>query len=246
MIFWELFWTFFQIGAFTFGGGYAMLPLIQSEVASHGWMTDAQLVDFVAVSESTPGPFAVNISTYVGMVTGGPLGGGLRHPGGGPPLFSHHFAGGPVLRPVPVQPHRPGGHVRPAPGGGGAHRRGGGVRGADGVFPRRGKPGRGANAWLSRRLGCFSPVPPPGLPEGPSHFHHLPVRPFGRWGRIAGSLLEFGGKYSEKKDTFVYCINCHYCCNSCRCSRQWRYEQTRASGAHGSRSTKLGRCFSNI
>ena len=74
MIFWELFWTFFQIGAFTFGGGYAMLPLIQSEVASHGWMTDTQLVDFVAVSESTPGPFAVNISTYVGMVTGGPLG----------------------------------------------------------------------------------------------------------------------------------------------------------------------------
>lgn len=74
MIFWELFWTFFQIGAFTFGGGYAMLPLIQSEVAQHGWMTDAQLVDFVAVSESTPGPFAVNISTYVGMVTGGPLG----------------------------------------------------------------------------------------------------------------------------------------------------------------------------
>mgnify|MGYP000227598241 CR=1 FL=1 len=64
MIFWELFWTFFQIGAFTFGGGYAMLPLIQSEVASHGWMTDTQLVDFVAVSESTPGPFAVNISTY--------------------------------------------------------------------------------------------------------------------------------------------------------------------------------------
>ena len=43
MIFWELFWTFFQIGAFTFGGGYAMLPLIQSEVASHGWMTDTQL-----------------------------------------------------------------------------------------------------------------------------------------------------------------------------------------------------------
>ena len=74
MILWELFWTFFQIGAFTFGGGYAMLPLIQSEVASHGWMTDAQLVDFVAVSESTPGPFAVNISTCVGVVTGGPLG----------------------------------------------------------------------------------------------------------------------------------------------------------------------------
>ena len=196
MIFWELFWTFFQIGAFTFGGGYAMLPLIQSEVASHGWMTDTQLVDFVAVSESTPGPFAVNISTYVGMVTGGPLGAACATLGVVLPSFSHHFAGSPVLRPVPVQPHRPRGHVRPAPGSGGAHRRGGGVRGADGVFPRRGKPGRGANAWLSRRLGCFSPVPPPGLPEGPSHFHHLPVRPFGRWGRIAGTDLE-GGSYES-------------------------------------------------
>ncbi len=45
-----------KIGAFTFGGGYAMLPLIQSEVARHSWMTNAQLVDFVAVSESTPAP----------------------------------------------------------------------------------------------------------------------------------------------------------------------------------------------
>ena len=71
MIFWDLFWTFLKIGAFTFGGGYAMLPLIQAEVERHGWMTDAQLVNFVAVSESTPGPFAVNISTYVGMETGG-------------------------------------------------------------------------------------------------------------------------------------------------------------------------------
>ena len=47
MIFLELFWTFLKIGAFTFGGGYAMLPLIQSEVARHSWMTNAQLVDFV-------------------------------------------------------------------------------------------------------------------------------------------------------------------------------------------------------
>lgn len=71
MIFLELFWTFFKIGLFTFGGGYAMLPLIQSEVAAHGWMTDTELVNFVAVSESTPGPFAVNISTYIGSEMGG-------------------------------------------------------------------------------------------------------------------------------------------------------------------------------
>ena len=66
MILLELFWTFFRIGAFTFGGGYAMLPLIQAEVAAHGWMEAEELVNFVAVSESTPGPFAVNISTFVG------------------------------------------------------------------------------------------------------------------------------------------------------------------------------------
>ena len=67
MILLQLFWTFFKIGAFTFGGGYAMLPLIQAEVAAHGWMGAEELVNFVAVSESTPGPFAVNISTFVGL-----------------------------------------------------------------------------------------------------------------------------------------------------------------------------------
>lgn len=75
MIYLELFWTFFKIGAFTFGGGYAMLPLIQAEVESHGWMASADLVNFVAVSESTPGPFAVNISTYVGTELAGIPGG---------------------------------------------------------------------------------------------------------------------------------------------------------------------------
>lgn len=71
MIYLTLFWTFFKIGLFTFGGGYAMIPLIQSEVIGHGWMTQEAIVNFIAVSESTPGPFAVNISTYVGAVTGG-------------------------------------------------------------------------------------------------------------------------------------------------------------------------------
>ncbi len=71
MIFFELFLTFFRIGAFTFGGGYAMLPLVQEEVLGHGWMAAEDIVDFIAVSESTPGPFAVNMATYVGMVTAG-------------------------------------------------------------------------------------------------------------------------------------------------------------------------------
>lgn len=70
----ELFWTFFCIGLFTFGGGYAMLPLIQAEVLKHGWLTEGEIVDFIAVSESTPGPFAINMATYVGIETAGPLG----------------------------------------------------------------------------------------------------------------------------------------------------------------------------
>ncbi|MGN1115772.1 MAG: chromate transporter [Candidatus Ornithomonoglobus sp.] len=76
MIYLSLFLTFFRIGAFTFGGGYAMLPLIQEEVISHGWMPMEQLVNFIAVSESTPGPFAVNISTYIGAEIAG-LGGAV-------------------------------------------------------------------------------------------------------------------------------------------------------------------------
>lgn len=74
MIYFKLFWTFFKIGLFTFGGGYAMLPLIQAEVAANGWMQTQELVNFVAVSESTPGPFAINISTYIGCETAGIMG----------------------------------------------------------------------------------------------------------------------------------------------------------------------------
>lgn len=70
MIFLELFLTFFKIGAFTFGGGYAMLPLIQSEALSNGWLTMEELIDFIAVSESTPGPFAINMATFVGTQMG--------------------------------------------------------------------------------------------------------------------------------------------------------------------------------
>ena len=73
-IFLELFLTFFKIGLFTFGGGYAMLPLIQEEVLAHKWMEVEEIINFIAVSESTPGPFAINCATYVGMETGGVLG----------------------------------------------------------------------------------------------------------------------------------------------------------------------------
>ena len=76
VIYLELFLIFFKIGAFTFGGGYALLPLIQQEVLSHNWMDLEQLVNFVAVSESTPGPLAVNLASFVGAETGGLLGAG--------------------------------------------------------------------------------------------------------------------------------------------------------------------------
>lgn len=76
MIYLELFWTFLTIGTFTFGGGYAMLPLIQEQVAAH-WgdvISQEAMINFIAVSESTPGPFAINMATYIGSVMGGPFG----------------------------------------------------------------------------------------------------------------------------------------------------------------------------
>lgn len=74
MIFLKLFWTFFKIGAFTFGGGLAMLRIAQEQVLKNGWLDADQIIDFVALSESTPGPFAINMATYVGASQGGILG----------------------------------------------------------------------------------------------------------------------------------------------------------------------------
>ena len=63
----QLFWTFFLIGMFTFGGGYAMLSLIQAEVVvEHAWLTESTFADIVAISQMTPGPVGINCATYVG------------------------------------------------------------------------------------------------------------------------------------------------------------------------------------
>ena len=68
MIYLDLFLTFFKIGLFTFGGGYAMIPMIRQDVVTvKGWLTESQINEFIGISESTPGPFAVNIATFVGM-----------------------------------------------------------------------------------------------------------------------------------------------------------------------------------
>lgn len=65
---WEIFLTFLKIGAFTFGGGYAMIPLIQKEtVEKRGWISDDDILEIVAIAESTPGPIAVNSATFVGF-----------------------------------------------------------------------------------------------------------------------------------------------------------------------------------
>ena len=72
---WELFITFFKIGGFTFGGGYAMIPLIQKEVVDNKkWVSDEDILDIVAIAESTPGPIAINSATFIGYRTAGVLG----------------------------------------------------------------------------------------------------------------------------------------------------------------------------
>lgn len=66
-LYFELFWTFFVIGMFTIGGGYAMLSLIQNEVVTvHKWIDDTMFTDIVAISQMTPGPIGINSATYIG------------------------------------------------------------------------------------------------------------------------------------------------------------------------------------
>ncbi len=72
---WQVFFTFFKIGAFTFGGGYAMIPLIQNEaVERNKWITDDDILEIIAIAESTPGPIAINSATFVGYRAAGVLG----------------------------------------------------------------------------------------------------------------------------------------------------------------------------
>jgi chromate transporter len=78
MVYLDIFITFFKIGLFSFGGGYAMLPLIQQEVVTrHNWVTAKEFIDIVAISQVTPGPIAINSATYIGFKTTGVLGSAL-------------------------------------------------------------------------------------------------------------------------------------------------------------------------
>lgn len=74
MIYLELLFSFIKIGLFSFGGGYAMIPLIQKEIEMHGWIRPSEFVDIIAIAEMTPGPIAVNSATFVGYKTAGLLG----------------------------------------------------------------------------------------------------------------------------------------------------------------------------
>ena len=68
----DLFWTFLKIGAFTFGGGYAMVALLEREfVEDKQWLSREEFLDMVAIAESTPGPLAVKIATFIGSSLGG-------------------------------------------------------------------------------------------------------------------------------------------------------------------------------
>ena len=75
MIYLQLFWAYLKIGIFGFGGGYAMLSMIQFEIVDHyGWMTLEEFTDMVALSQMTPGPVSINIATYIGYTVGGIFG----------------------------------------------------------------------------------------------------------------------------------------------------------------------------
>ena len=72
---WSLFMTFAKVGVMTFGGGYAMLPILEREVVTnHGWSTSEQMLDYYAIGQCTPGVIAVNVSTFVGYKTRGIMG----------------------------------------------------------------------------------------------------------------------------------------------------------------------------
>ena len=75
MIYFQLFYEFCKVAIFTFGGGMASIPFLEDMAVETGWFTLSQLTDFIAISESTPGPIAVNIATYAGYNTAGYLGG---------------------------------------------------------------------------------------------------------------------------------------------------------------------------
>lgn len=83
MIYLKLIWSYLKIGLFGFGGGYAMLALIENEIVGPGWITEKMFTDIVAISQMTPGPIGINSATYIGYVV----------PGEANPMFDSPFFG---------------------------------------------------------------------------------------------------------------------------------------------------------
>jgi chromate transporter len=81
MIYLQLFASFFKIGLFSFGGGYAMITLISDEIAKHHWLLQSEFVRIIGIAEMTPGPIAVNSATFIGYKTAGILGATLATAG---------------------------------------------------------------------------------------------------------------------------------------------------------------------
>lgn len=77
MVYLQLFISFFKIGLFAFGGGYAIIAMIQHEITIHGWMTQAEFTDVIAISQSTPGPIGINSATWVGYTASGNIWGSV-------------------------------------------------------------------------------------------------------------------------------------------------------------------------
>lgn len=73
MVYWQLFYAFFKIGLFGFGGGYAIISLIQHEIDRYGWMSQQEFTDIIAISQMTPGPIGINSATYVGYTASGSI-----------------------------------------------------------------------------------------------------------------------------------------------------------------------------
>ena len=98
MIYIKLFFTFFKIGLFSIGGGLATLPFLQELVSKYGWITSDELLNMIAISESTPGPIGINTATFVGNTMGGVLGGIVATMGTITPsiiiiiIIAHYFA----------------------------------------------------------------------------------------------------------------------------------------------------------
>ena len=103
MIYLRLAWSYLKIGLFGFGGGYAMLSLIEREVVGHGWLSSTGFTDIVAISQMTPGPIGINSATYIGYIVGG-HGMSEATGGGGVPMAVWGFIGAVLCTMVVVLP----------------------------------------------------------------------------------------------------------------------------------------------